>query len=33
LRQALQAAERQGNQTDALKLLAEHPSVKGSKPT
>jgi len=29
LRQAMESAERQGNQSDALKLLANHPSMKG----
>jgi DNA primase len=31
--QALLDAERQGKQADALRLLADHPSVKGPKPT
>ncbi len=33
LRHAVETAERQGKQADVLKLLADHPSVKGPKPT
>jgi hypothetical protein len=33
LRQALEAADRQGDRERALKLLSEHPSMKGSEKT